>query len=157
MAIRPSIRYIDGFEQYLEDLANGEICLALGWSGDVFNAAARAREARRGNTIKYNVPKEGAVLFFDMMAIPADAPHPRNAHLFINYMMRPEVSARNSSLVHYATANAGRLPDGRSAGLWRSRHLSPAGNAAATGPGSAHSAAYTRLLTRMWSRFKSGH
>ena len=109
MAMRSSVRYIDNFK-YMEDLANGETCLALGWSGDVLNSAARAREADRGSTISYNIPREGAALLIDCMAIPADAPHPRNAHLFINYMWRPEVSARNSSLVHYAIGNTAAYP-----------------------------------------------
>ncbi|HKC15487.1 MAG TPA: extracellular solute-binding protein, partial [Steroidobacteraceae bacterium] len=80
MSIRPYIRSVNS-AKYIEDLANGEICLALGWSGDVLQAASRAKDAAKGNTVKYNIPKEGAVAFFDMLAIPADAPHPRNAHL----------------------------------------------------------------------------
>ena len=112
MAMRPYVRYIDNFK-YMEDLANGETCLALGWSGDVLNAAARAREANRGNTIRYNIPKEGAVLSIDLMAIPADAPHPGNAHLFINYMLRPEVSARNSSHGSLRDQQHRGLPAGR--------------------------------------------
>jgi putrescine transport system substrate-binding protein len=155
MAIRPSVHYVDNFK-YTEDLANGETCLALGWSGDVLNAAARAREAKRGDTIKYNVPKEGAVLFFDMMAIPADAPHPRNAHLFINYMMRPEVSARNSSLIHYATSNTAAYPLVDPA-VYNDRGIYPTPETRQRlVPDLPRSAAYTRLLTRMWSRFKSG-
>jgi putrescine transport system substrate-binding protein len=156
MAIRPNVRYIDNFK-YTEDLANGETCLALGWSGDVLNAAARAREAKRGNSISYRIPKEGAVMFFDLMAIPADAPHPNNAHLFINYMMRPEVSARNSSVVHFATSNAAAyaLVD---PAVYSDRGIYPAPETRdRLVPDVPHSAAYTRLLTRMWTRFKSGH
>ena len=69
MAIRPYIRLINS-SKYIEDLANGEICLALGWSGDVLQARDRADEAGKGITIKYNIPKEGAVMFFDSLAIP---------------------------------------------------------------------------------------
>jgi putrescine transport system substrate-binding protein len=156
MAIRPNIRYVQA-EQYLDDLANGEICLALGWSGDVLNAAARAREVNRGVVVRYNIPKEGAVLFFDMMAIPADAPHPRNAHLFIDYMLRPEVAARNSSFVHYAVANSAAYP-----------LIDPQvrGNPSIFPPPEImqrlvvdlpHSPAYLRALTRAWTRFKTGH
>jgi putrescine transport system substrate-binding protein len=155
MAIRPSVRYVDNFK-YTEDLANGETCLALGWSGDVLNAAARAREARLGHTIKYNVPREGAVLFFDLMAIPADAPHPLNAHLFINYMLRPDVSARNSSLVHYAIANVAAYPLVDPT-VYNDRGIYPTPETRQRlVPDLPRSAAYTRLLTRMWSRFKSG-
>ncbi len=71
MSIRPYIRSVNS-AKYIEDLANGEICLALGWSGDVLQAASRAKDAAKGNTVKYNIPKEGAVAFFDMLAIPAD-------------------------------------------------------------------------------------
>ena len=156
MAIRPYVRYVQA-EQYIEDLANGEICLALGWSGDVLNAAARARDANRGNVIKYDIPREGAVLFFDMMAIPADAPHPKNAHLFINYMLRPEVAARNSSFVHYASANAAAYPliDPVVRG---DRSIFPPPEAMGRlAPDLPHSQAYTRMLTRTWTRFKTGH
>ncbi len=78
--IRPFIKYINS-SKYIEDLANGEICLALGWSGDVLQARDRADEAGNGITIKYAIPKEGAVMFFDMLAIPADAKHVKNAYL----------------------------------------------------------------------------
>src|SRR6478609_9041550 len=81
MSVRPYIRLINS-SKYIEDLANGEICLALGWSGDTLQARDRADEAGKGQVIKYNIPKEGAVMFFDDFAIPADASHVRNAHLF---------------------------------------------------------------------------
>ncbi|MDE2219617.1 MAG: polyamine ABC transporter substrate-binding protein, partial [Gammaproteobacteria bacterium] len=109
MAMRPYVRYVNS-SRYIEDLANGDICLALGWSGDVGQAGLRAREARNGNNIKYLIPQEGAVMFFDMLAIPADALHPNNAHLFINYLLRPDVSAKNSSAVHFASSNAAAYP-----------------------------------------------
>jgi putrescine transport system substrate-binding protein len=92
MAIRPNIRMIHS-SNYIDALANGEICLAVGWSGDVLQARDRADEAGQGNVIKYSVPKEGTIMWFDMYAIPADAKHPDNAHTFINFMMRPEVAA----------------------------------------------------------------
>jgi len=156
LAIRPNIRYIQA-EQYMEDLANGEICLALGWSGDVLNAAVRARDANRGVVIKYSIPREGALLFFDMMAIPADAPHPRNAHLFINYMLRPEVSARNSSFVHYASANAAAYPlIDPQVRANPSIFPSPASMQRLV-PDLPHSAAYMRALNRTWTRFRTGH
>jgi putrescine transport system substrate-binding protein len=155
MAIRPYVRYVNS-SKYIEDLANGEICLALGWSGDVGQAAARAREAGKGINIKYNIPKEGAVLFFDMLAIPADAKHPRNAHLFVNYLLRPEVAAKNSSAVHYASSNSASYPLIDPA-VYNDRGIFPPPEA------SAHLVAnlprsqpYTRLLSRMWTRFKTG-
>jgi len=156
MAIRPYVRYINS-SKYIEDLANGEICLALGWSGDVGQAALRAREAKNGNNIKYLIPKEGAVLFFDMLAIPADAPHPKNAHLFIDYLLRPEVSARNSSAVHFASSNAAAysLID---PAIYNDRGIFPAPETTAhLAPNLPRSQAYMRLLNRMWTRVKSGH
>ena len=109
MAVRPHIRLINS-SKYIEDLANGEICLALGWSGDVLLARDRAEEAGKGLTIKYNIPKEGAVMFFDSMAIPADASHVKNAHLFIDYMLRADVAAKNSNFLNYANSNAASWP-----------------------------------------------
>jgi len=156
LAIRPNIRYIQA-EQYVEDLANGEICLALGWSGDVLNAATRARDANRGVVIRYSIPKQGAVLFFDMMAIPADAPHPRNAHLFINYMLRPEVAARNSSFVHYASANLAAWPLIDPQVRADPNIFPPPATMQRLVPDLPHSAAYMRALTRTWTRFRTGH
>ncbi len=155
MAIRPYVRYINS-SKYIEDLANGEICLALGWSGDVGQAALRAREAKNGNNIKYLIPKEGAVLFFDMLAIPADAPHPKNAHLFIDYLLRPDVSARNSSAVHFASINAAAYPLIDPA-IYNDRGIFPAPETTAhLAPNLPRSQAYMRLLNRMWTRVKSG-
>jgi putrescine transport system substrate-binding protein len=155
MAIRPYVRYFNS-SKYIEDLANGEICLALGWNGDVGQAALRAREAKNGNNIKYMIPKEGAVLFFDMLAIPKDAPHPKNAHLFIDYLLRPEVSARNSSTVHFASSNAAAY-DLIDPVIYNDHGIFPAPETTehltANLP---RSQAYTRLLNRMWTRVKSG-
>lgn len=156
MAIRPYVRYINS-SKYIEDLANGEICLSLGWSGDVGQAAARAKEAGKGITIRYNIPKEGAIMFFDMLAIPADATHLKNAHLFINYLLRPEVAARNSNLIHYATSNAAAYPLIDPV-VYNDRGIFPAPETKGhLYPNLSHTQAYTRLLTRMWTRFKSGH
>src|SRR5690606_37879139 len=96
MAIRPFVRKIHS-SQYIDDLANGEVCVAVGWSGDILQARDRAAEAGRGVKIKYSIPKEGTIVWFDMLAIPADAEHPNNAHEFINYLLEPEVAARNSN------------------------------------------------------------
>ena len=107
--IRPYITEFNSSE-YINELANGDICLAVGWSGDVFQAATRADEAKNGIVIKYNIPKEGAPMWFDMIAIPKDAKHPNNAHLFLNYIMRPEVMAGISNYVAYANANKASTP-----------------------------------------------
>src|SRR6185437_798459 len=104
MAIRPYVRYVNS-SRYIDDLANGEICLALGWSGDVKQAEVRASQAGRTYTIAYSIPREGAVENFDVLAIPANAPHPRNANLSIDYLLDPHVAARNSNLVKYANGD----------------------------------------------------
>ena len=104
MKIRPYIRKFHSSE-YINALANGDICLAIGWSGDVFQARDRAQEADQGVEIGYSIPKEGAQIWFDMMAIPADAKHVEEAHEFLNYMMKPEVIAKATNYVVYANGN----------------------------------------------------
>ncbi|TIL86365.1 MAG: polyamine ABC transporter substrate-binding protein [Mesorhizobium sp.] len=104
LKIRPYIRKFHSSE-YINALANGDICLAVGWSGDVFQARDRATEANQGVEIAYSVPKEGAEMWFDQMAIPADAPHVAEAHEFLNYIMKPEVIAKASNFVFYANGN----------------------------------------------------
>ena len=155
MAIRPYVRYVNS-SKYIEDLANGEICLALGWVGDVFQARDRAAEAKKGVNIDYHIPKEGAIMFFDMLAIPADAAHPLNAHLFIDYLLRPDVAAKNSDKVHYANSNAASWekisPDVRN----DPAVFPPPEVMAKLQPDLAESPEFTRLLTRTWTRFKTG-
>ncbi|WP_351078191.1 polyamine ABC transporter substrate-binding protein [Shewanella sp. CAL98-MNA-CIBAN-0140] len=102
--VRPYITYFHS-SRYISDLANGDICVAFGFSGDVFQAAARADEAGNGNKIGYSIPKEGANLWFDMLAIPKDATNVDNAHKLINYLLRPEVIAPISNYVAYANPN----------------------------------------------------
>ncbi|MDP2324935.1 MAG: polyamine ABC transporter substrate-binding protein [Gammaproteobacteria bacterium] len=154
-SIRPFIKYINS-SKYIEDLANGEICLALGWSGDVLQARDRAVEAGNGITIKYAIPREGAVMFFDMLAIPADAKHVKNAYLFIDYLMRPDVAAKNSNYVNFANSNAA------SYGLVSEEVINDPGIyptaevKAKLVPDLAETTEFTRLLTRSWTRFKTG-
>jgi putrescine transport system substrate-binding protein len=99
--IRPYIKYFDS-SQYIDDLANGEICLAVGWSGDVFLAADDAAE---DVSVWYSIPNEGTVIWFDMMGIPADAKNVDNAHQFIEYILRPEVVAEITNYVWYSNPN----------------------------------------------------
>jgi putrescine transport system substrate-binding protein len=89
----------------LNALASGEICLVVGWSGDVKQAQKRAAEAKNGVEIGYSIPKEGAQMFFDNLAIAKDAEHVAEAHAFIDFLLRPEVAAMNSNLVAYANGN----------------------------------------------------
>ncbi len=104
MAIRPYITKFNSSE-YIDAIANGDICLAVGWSGDVLQARDRAAEADKGVEINYVAPDEGALMWFDQMAIPSDAPHPNNAHTFLNYILRPEVMAKASNYVYFANGN----------------------------------------------------
>ncbi|WP_295847976.1 polyamine ABC transporter substrate-binding protein [Tardiphaga sp.] len=102
--IRPLVRKFHSSE-YLSALATGEICLVVGWSGDIIQARARAEESQNGVEIGYVIPKQGAQMFFDNLAIPSDAEHVAEAHELINYLYRPEVAAKNSDYLGYANGN----------------------------------------------------
>jgi putrescine transport system substrate-binding protein len=103
-AIRPYVTLFSS-SGYINDLANGSICVALGYSGDINIAKNRAIEGKTGQKIECLIPKTGGLLFMDTMGIPADAPHPGNAHKWINYYLRPEVSASMTNKVFYANPN----------------------------------------------------
>lgn len=104
LAVRPYIKKFHSSE-YINALANGDICVAVGWSGDVLQARDRADEADNGVEIAYNSPKEGALMWFDMMAIPVDAPNTEGAHAFLNFIMDAENMAAASNYVYYANGN----------------------------------------------------
>ncbi len=106
LAVRPYVTYFHS-SKYIADLANGDICVAIGFSGDMFQAKARAAEAGKGMNIAYSIPKEGGALWFDMLAIPKDAANAKEAHAFINYLLKPEVIAQVSDSVGYANPNPG--------------------------------------------------
>ena len=125
LKIRPYIRNINSSE-YIEALANGDLCVAVGYNGDVLQARDRARDANKGIDIKYVVPKEGSILWFDMLAIPKDAPHPEAAYAYINYIMEPKVIADISNFKRYANANPGLAAVRPRVGEGRSGHLSAA-------------------------------
>jgi putrescine transport system substrate-binding protein len=142
--------------RYIEDLANGETCLALGWSGDILQAKRRAVEAGKKFTVQYRIPEEGALLFFDQLAIPADAAHPRNAHRFIDFLLRPENAAKNSNFVRYANSNLasrGQLaPEvANDRGIYP-----PDAIMARTAVDLPKDLRHTRELTRLYTRVKSG-
>jgi putrescine transport system substrate-binding protein len=153
-AIRPYVRYVDS-SRYIDLLANGDICLVMGWSGDVKQAHDRAQEAGKGE-LAYNIPREGAIINYDMMAIPADAPHLRNAHLFINFLLRPEIAARNSNLIKYPSAVLPDLQPLDPAVRNDPTVYPPAEVRARLTPERPRPADYQRLLTRAWTRFKTG-
>jgi putrescine transport system substrate-binding protein len=104
LKVRPDVRKFHSSE-YINALANGDICVAIGYSGDVLQARDRADEAKQGVEIGYSIPKEGAQMWFDQMAIPADAPHSAEALEFLNFMMKPEVIAKSTNYVYYANGN----------------------------------------------------
>ena len=106
LKVRPYVTYFHS-SKYISDLANGNICVAAGFSGDVFQAKARASEAGKGVNIAYVIPKEGGNLWFDVLAIPKDATNVKEAHAFINYLLQPEVIAQVSDVVGYANPNPG--------------------------------------------------
>jgi putrescine transport system substrate-binding protein len=154
-SIRPYVRYIDS-ARVIEVLATGEICLALDWNGDINQVRSRAKESGRTTKFGYKVPKEGTMSWFSMFAVPADAPHPKNAYLFLDYLMRPDVAARNSNTLHFATGTAAAyklidLAVYQDSSVYISEeqrvHLHPV---------PSHSPSYMRELTRTWTRFKTG-
>ncbi|MGD9842268.1 MAG: polyamine ABC transporter substrate-binding protein [Steroidobacteraceae bacterium] len=155
MRIRPYVRKINS-SQYIEDLANGDLCIAVGYSGDVLQSRDRAAEAANGVTVAYSVPKEGTVIWFDMMSIPADAKHPKNAHLFMDYLMQPEVAAANSNAVNYANGNLASEPYIDDVVKNDPGVYPPAEVKAKLAPELAVADDYNRLLTRTWTRFQTG-
>jgi putrescine transport system substrate-binding protein len=108
-AVRPYVTLFSS-SGYINDMANGSVCLALGWSGDINIARQRAIENKTGQNIQALLPKTGGLLFFDVMAIPKDAPHPNNAHKWINYILKPEVDASLTNKVFYANPNKESKP-----------------------------------------------
>jgi len=155
VSIRPYLRYIHS-SRYIDDLANGETCLALGWSGDIKQARDRAHEAGKGIEIDYRIPKDGTVMNFDMLAVPADAPHPQNALAFINFLLEPEVAAKNSNLVKYANVNTPSTSLLADTVKGDPNIYPPPELLAKLVPEPPRPQDYNRLLTRTWTRFKTG-
>ncbi len=151
-SIRQYIRYADS-TRLAADLANGEICLALDWSGDIPLERESAKGA--GVSLDFSVPEEGSVSNFDVLAIPADAPHPRNAHLFINYLLRPEVAAKNTTMVKYANGVAGSKEFLSDELRTDPVIYPPAQVRARLVPSRGKSHEFMRALTRTWTRFKT--
>jgi putrescine transport system substrate-binding protein len=153
--IRGSVQKFHSSE-YINALANGDICLAVGYSGDVLQAKKRAEEAKNNVEIAYVIPREGALMWFDSIAIPADAKNVAEAHEFINYLMRPEVAAANTNFVAYASGN-----------LAAKQHVNPE---ILANPGvypdeatfkrlftnTAYDERSQRVVTRAWTRVKTG-
>ncbi|MGD9294658.1 MAG: polyamine ABC transporter substrate-binding protein [Roseobacter sp.] len=155
LAVRPYVQKFHSSE-YINALANGDICVAFGWSGDILQARDRAAEADNGVEVVYNAPAEGALMWFDQMAIPTDAPNPEGAHVFLNWIMDPQNMAQASNYVYYANGNAASkeylvedvigdpaiYPDDATME-----------NLYTTTP---YPAKVQRVVTRMWTKVKSG-
>ncbi|WP_460122306.1 polyamine ABC transporter substrate-binding protein [Pseudomonas sp. S2_C03] len=109
LSVRPYIRKFDSVN-YLTSLPNGDTCMAMTWSGDYATAMARAEEAKLKINLSYFIPKEGSLIWFDNMYIPADAPHVANAHKFLDFLMKPQVMADVTDYIHYANSNAAATP-----------------------------------------------
>jgi len=153
--IRPYVRNINSSE-YIESLANGDLCLAVGYNGDVMQARDRAREANKGIEIKYMVPKEGSILWFDMLAIPKDAPDPESAYAFINYMMNPQVIADVSNFKRFANGNAAAQPLVLASVRDDPGVYPPPQLREKLAVQLADTADQTRAITRVWQKFKTG-
>jgi putrescine transport system substrate-binding protein len=160
MKIRGNVKKFHSSE-YINALATGEICLVVGWSGDIFQAKSRAKEAAEKTgrpliDIDYALPEEGALMWFDSIAIPKDAEHVDEAHAFIDFLMRPEIAARNTNFVAYANGN-----------LESQKHVDKdiLGNRSVYPDAATMQRLYTvrpypqdvqRVVTRVWTRVKTG-
>lgn len=154
-SIRPYVRYFNS-SQYIDDLGNGEVCLSIGYSGDVFIARDAAAEAGQGVEVAYFIPKEGALQWFDLFAIPADAPHADNAHRFIDFMLRPDIAAANSNFVFYASGNQAALELIDDAVKNDPAIYPTAETAEKLFSLKAHTPDYDEVLTETWQQIKAG-
>lgn len=155
LKIRPYIRNINSSE-YIEALANGDLCVAVGYNGDVLQARDRAREANKGIEIKYVVPKEGSILWFDMLAIPKDAPDVDSAYAYLNYIMDPKVIAAITNFKRYANANLAADPYVLQSVKDDAAIYPPAALREKLAVQLPDSVEQTRAITRMWQKFKTG-
>jgi putrescine transport system substrate-binding protein len=155
VAIRPYVRYADT-QRMISDLANGEICVAIGYNGDLLQARDRAEENKTGAQIKYIIPKEGTIIWFDSYLVPKDAPHPKNAHLFINYMLRPEVIAAVTNTVNYPNGNAAATQFVNKEVLEDPSVYPPQDVKVKLVPDLADTEETTRIMTRGWQKFTTG-
>jgi putrescine transport system substrate-binding protein len=155
MKVRPSVRKFHSSE-FLNALASGEICLAFGFSGDVKQAQKRAAEAKNGIEIAYSIPKEGAQLWFDNLAIPRDARNVAEAHAFIDYLQKPEVAAKNSNYLSYANGNLASQPFIDKAVLEDPTIYPDEATMSRLYTIKAQDAKTTRLMNRLWTRIKTG-
>ena len=154
--IRPYIRHFNS-GAIINDLAQGDICLALGWSGDASLADARAKEAGNGIDVRYALPKEGTEVFFDFVSIPEDAPHPGNAYAFLDYLMEPKVMADVTNTFFYANGNKASL-DYVLDDVKGDPNIYPSAEMMEKlFPNLPRDQKTLRLVNRLWTRFKTGN
>lgn len=154
-SIRPFVRYFHS-SRHVNDLASGEICISVSWNGLVLQARDRGAEAAAPVVVAYTIPKEGSFIWFDTVAIPADAPHPGNAHVFLNYLMEPEVIAKVSNRIGYANGNLDSLPYLDARVRDDPAVYPPEAVRRALHPDAPESPAYIRDASRAWTRIKTG-
>lgn len=153
--VRPHIRYFHS-SQYISDLANGDICVAVGWSGDIFQARDRAGEADKGVEIAYVIPKEGAIQWFDMMAIPVDSKNQDAAHAYINFMMDARITANNTNYVWYANANQASMAMVEEEIKEDPGIFPPADVRAKLWSAQVYNKRTDRIMTRLWTKILTG-
>ncbi|HEV2559623.1 MAG TPA: polyamine ABC transporter substrate-binding protein [Microvirga sp.] len=142
--------------EYINALANGDICVAVGYSGDIIQAKKRAEEAKNGVEVQYIVPREGALMWFDSFAIPADAKNVKEAHEFINFMLRPEVAAANTNFVSYASGNGAARAKVDPAILNDPGIYPDEATFKRLFTNTAYDDRSQRTVTRLWNRVKTG-
>ena len=155
MPVRPYIQKFHSSE-YINALANGDICVAVGWSGDILQARDRADEADNGVEIVYNAPSEGAQMWFDQMAIPADAPNPDAAHVFLNFIMDAQNMADASNYVDYANGNEASKPLLEEDVIGDPAIYPSDAAMANTFTTTPYPPRVQRTVTRLWTKIKSG-
>jgi putrescine transport system substrate-binding protein len=156
MAIRRYVRKIDS-DMQIADLASGDICLMVTWPTIFVQAQRRASEVGGHDQLRFEIPTEGATSWLDAFAIPADAPHPAEAHAFINYMMRADVAARGANFLGNASANKAALPLIQALLRDDPSIYPPAAVRQALQPLHARTEATSRVVTRVWTEFRTGH
>ncbi|APC18914.1 spermidine/putrescine ABC transporter substrate-binding protein PotF [Pseudomonas frederiksbergensis] len=154
-AIRPSILYFHS-SKYVSDLANGNICVAIGFSGDVLQAMATAKQAKNGVNLGYSIPREGSTVAVDMVAIPKGAPDLDNAYAYLNYLLDPQVIANISNAVQYPNGNAASLPYIEPQLRNNPVAYPPQAVLDTLFPIKTMSPAGMRLSSRLWTQIKSG-
>jgi putrescine transport system substrate-binding protein len=155
--IRPSVtRFAGSGSDYIDQMAKGQICAVVGWSGDIMIAKDKSAKAKKPQQLEVLLPKTGGLLFFDVMAIPKDAKHPDNAHKWINYIMRPEVHGALTNAVFYANPNKESMKFVKPA-LANDKAVFPdAAGLASMIPPPVHDQATKKLVTRTFTNFKAG-